>query len=88
MAKRGDQKTIKVEGTEFLLQHPGLLESIRMRDRSKNEAGSLIEETIYRELMEHVVFLKEGGKVDFEYFEENPGFQEVMREAMSFTFRN
>lgn len=87
MAKRGDQKTIKVEGIEYLLQHPGLLESIRMRDRSKNEAGSLIEETIYRELMEHVIFLKEGGQVDFEYFEENPGFAEVMREAMAFTFR-
>lgn len=87
MAKRGEQKTIKVEGIEYLLQHPGLLESIRMRDRSKNEAGSLIEETIYRELMEHVIFLKDGGKVDFEYFEENPGFTDVMKEAMAFTFR-
>lgn len=87
MAKRGNQKTIKIEGIEYTLQHPGLLESIRMRDRSKNEAGSLIEETIYRELLEHVIFLEEGGKVDFEYFEENPGFTDVMKEAMSFTFR-
>ncbi len=87
MAKRGEQKTVKVEGIEYVLQHPGLLESIRMRDRSKNEAGSLIEETIYRELMEHVIFLKDGGKVDFEYFEENPGFTDVMKEAMAFTFR-
>ena len=87
MAKRGEQKTIKVEGIEYLLQHPGLLESIRMRDRSKNEAGSLIEETIYRELMENVIFLKEGGKVDFEYFEENPGFTDVMKEAMEFVFK-
>ncbi|NYV68131.1 hypothetical protein HYI36_22905 [Bacillus sp. Gen3] len=87
MAKRGEQKTIKVEGIEYVLQHPGLLESIRMRDRSKNEAGSLIEETIYRELMEHVVFLNDGNKVDFEYFEENPGFTDVMKEAMSFVFK-
>ena len=84
MAKRGDQKTIKVEGIEYLLQHPGVLESVRMRDRSKNSAGTAMEELTYRELMEHVVFLKDGGKVDFEYFEENPGFLEVMNEAMNF----
>ncbi|MGG0666969.1 hypothetical protein ABE073_00310 [Lederbergia citrisecunda] len=87
MAKRGEQKSMKIEGTEYLFQHPGLLESIRMRDRSKNEAGSLIEETIYRELMEHVIFLKDGGKVDFDFFEETPGFSDVMKEAMAFTFR-
>lgn len=87
MAKRGEQKDIKVEGIEYKLQHPGLLESIRMRDRSKNEAGSLIEENIYRELMDHVIFLGDGSKVDFEYFEENEGFTDIMKEAMAFTFR-
>ncbi|PIC73370.1 hypothetical protein CSV76_11030 [Sporosarcina sp. P17b] len=87
MAKRGEQKEIKIEGIEYLFQHPGLLESIRMRDRSKNDAGTMIEEVIYRELMEHVVFTKEGGKVDFDFFEENPGFTDVMGEAMTFTFR-
>ncbi|MGA4517201.1 hypothetical protein ACPA0F_07925 [Solibacillus silvestris] len=87
MAKRGEQKEMKIEGIEYTFQNPGLLESIRMRDRSKNEAGSLIEETIYRELMEHVIFLKDGSKVDFEFFEENAGFQDVMKEAMAFTFR-
>ena len=87
MVKRGEQKTITVEGIEYTLQHPGLLESIRMRDRSKNDAGSMIEELIYRELMEHVIFLKDGGKASFDYFEENPGFSDVIKEAMSFTFR-
>ena len=87
MAKRGEQKTIKVEGIEYLLQHPGLLESIRMRDRSKNDIGTLIEELTYREMLDHVIFLKDGSKVDFEYFEENPGFADVMKEAMEFVFK-
>ena len=87
MAKRGEQKTIKVEGIEYMLQHPGLLESIRMRDRSKNQLGVPMEELTYRELLDHVVFLKDGGKVDFEHFEENPGFTDVMEEAMDFVFK-
>lgn len=87
MAKRGEQKQIKVEGIEYTLQHPGLLESIRMRDRAKNDAGQMGEEAIYRELLTHVIFLKEGGQPDFDFFEENPGFADVIREAMAFTFQ-
>lgn len=87
MKKRGTQKEIKIEGIEYLLQHPGLLESIRMRDRSKNDAGQVIEENLYRELMKNVIFFKEGGQPDFEFFEENPGFMEVMGEASTFTFQ-
>ncbi|WP_424513773.1 hypothetical protein [Psychrobacillus psychrotolerans] len=87
MAKKGTQKETKVEGIEYIFQHPGLLESIRMRDRSKNEGGSMNEENLYKELMEHVIFLKEGGKVTFDHFEEHEGFKDVIKEAIAFTFR-
>jgi len=87
MAKKGTQKDTKVEGVEYIFQHPGLLESIRMRDRSKNEGGSMNEENLYKELMEHVIFLKDGGKVTFDHFEEHEGFKDVIKEAIAFTFR-
>lgn len=87
MAKKGSQKEITVEGIDYILQHPGLLESIRMRDRSKNENGAIIEENLYKELMEHVIFIKDGGKATFEHFEENGGFKEVIQEASRFCFR-
>ncbi|WP_419957215.1 hypothetical protein [Psychrobacillus psychrotolerans] len=87
MAKKGTQKETKVEGVEYIFQHPGLLESIRMRDRSKNEGGSMNEENLYKELMEHVIFLKDGGKVTFDHFEEHEGFKDVIKEAIAFTFR-
>lgn len=87
MAKKGSQKETTIEGVDYIFQHPGLLESIRMRDRSKNDNGAMIEENLYKELMEHVIFLKAGGKVTFEHFEEHEGFKDVIKEAIAFTFR-
>jgi len=87
MAKKGTQKEVTVEGVDYIFQHPGLLESIRIRDRSKNENGALIEENIFKELMDHVIFLKDGGKVTWDHFEEHEGFKEVIKEASAFTFR-
>ncbi|KZR58973.1 hypothetical protein [Pseudobacillus badius] len=87
MATRREQKSIEVEGIQYTLYHPGLQESIRMHDRCKNESGVQLDEVLYRELMEHVIRLRDGTKVDFEYFEENPGFMEVMAEARAFTFK-
>lgn len=76
------------EETKFKFQHPGLLESIRMRDRSKNESGNgYNEENLYSELLEHVIFLEDGSRVNFEYFEENEGFTDVIKAATKFVFR-
>ncbi|WP_313150947.1 hypothetical protein [Lysinibacillus capsici] len=87
MAKKGEQKEITVNGVDYIIQYPGLREAIRMRDNSKNENGVQVGEKLYNDLMEHVVFLKEGGKVNYEHFEENGGFTEVMKEAVKFTFQ-
>lgn len=87
MAKKGEQKEITVEGIDYVIQYPGLREAIRMRDNSKNEHGVQVGEKLYSALMEHVVFLKGGGKVTYEHFEENGGFTEVMKEAVNFTFQ-
>lgn len=74
--------------TTYKFQHPGLLESIRMRDRSKNESGNgYNEENLYSELLEHVIFLEDGSRVNFEYFEENEGFTDVIKAATKFVFR-
>ncbi|NYV68130.1 hypothetical protein HYI36_22900 [Bacillus sp. Gen3] len=85
MPKPIRQKAIEVEGIEYVLRHPGLMKVVEMKDRIVNENGNA-DEVFYRELMEHVIFLKDGSKVDFEFFEENPGFLEVMSEAKAFTF--
>ena len=87
MPKQIKQKIIEVEGIEYILRLPGLMERINMDERTRGKNGSIEDEALYRELMEHVIFLRDGSKVDFEYFEETPGFLEVMREAMAFTFR-
>ncbi|MEK4085607.1 hypothetical protein [Psychrobacillus sp. FSL K6-1415] len=89
MAKKGEQKTFesKKNGNKYLFQHPGLRESIKMRDKSKNEHGVQQSETLYEDMMEHVIFLEDGGKVDFDHFEEAGGFSEVMSAAVKFTFQ-
>lgn len=89
MAKNGQQKEYKAEnGQEYIFQHPGLRESIRMKDRSKqNQFGVQSTEVLYEEIMKNCIFLKEGGKVDFEHFEEHGGFNEVMSEAIKFIFQ-
>lgn len=87
MAKKGEQKEITVDGIDYVLQYPGLREAVRMRDNAKNQHGVVVNETLYNSLMEHVVFLKEGGKVTYEHFEEHSGFTEVFSEAVKFTFQ-
>ncbi|MBH0171021.1 hypothetical protein [Fictibacillus sp. 18YEL24] len=91
-AKAGSQKEFTLfEGNEneqkFLFQHPGVRAGVQIRGRSKDATGNLDEEKYYTELMNHVVFLKtEDGvkKVNWDYWEENDGFLEVMKEASSF----
>lgn len=87
MAKKGEQKEITVNEVNYIIQYPGLREAIRMRDNAKNANGVQVGEKLYSDLMEHVVFLKEGGKVTYEHFEESGGFTEVMKAAVEFTFQ-
>lgn len=80
-AKSGTQKTIEVEGKEYTLQHPGVREGVKIRGRSKDQFGNLDEEKYYDELMKHVIVQP---KTNWDYWEENDGFLEVMKEASTF----
>jgi hypothetical protein len=79
--KSGTQKTITVNEVEYTLQHPGVRAGVQIRGRSKDATGHLDEEKYYTELMKHVIVQP---KVDWDYWEENEGFLEVMKEASSF----
>ncbi|WP_313893855.1 hypothetical protein [Psychrobacillus sp.] len=88
MAKKGEQKLFEATTKEkYTFQHPGLRESVRMRDKSKNEHGVQQGEKLYEAMMEHVIFKEDGTKVSFEHFEEVGGFSEVMAAAVKFTFQ-
>jgi hypothetical protein len=84
MAKKGTQKTIEVEGKKYILQHPGVRFAVKMRDMAKDHNGQLIEEKYYEEIMKHVIFTEDGGKTNWDYWDENEGFTEVMMEAVRF----
>lgn len=81
MAKIGTQKTIKVEGIEYTLQHPGTREFVRIQDRAQTETGLPSTEKLAEEVFKHVVV---NPKVDFEYFDEHDGFDEVLKESLTF----
>lgn len=91
MAKvEGTQKEVKItvtgekgEAVEkvYLLQHPGVREAVRLRGRSKDAMGNMDEEKYYDELMKKVIVQP---RTNWDYWEENEGFQEVMKEASTF----
>lgn len=91
MAKKGEQKNYEATtGVKYILQHPGLREAIRMRDRSKTERGTSTE-ALYSEFMEHVIFEDVEGtpqRVTWDHFEEKGGLSEVMKQASTFVFQN
>lgn len=91
MAKKGEQKNFEATtGVKYILQHPGLREAIRIRDRSKTERGTSTE-ALYSEFMEHVIFEDIDGvpqRVTWDHFEERGGLSEVMKQASTFVFQS
>lgn len=84
--KAGSQKEFIVtneqgEETKYLFQHPGVKGGVQLRGRAKDMNGNLDEEKYYGELMSKVIVQP---KVNWDYWEENEGFQEVMKEASTF----
>lgn len=75
------QKKFKREGVEYTFQRPSMHETVKMRDRCKDRNGELVEEKYYNEIMKYVVVEP---KVDWEYWDDHEGFQEVMAEAIKF----
>lgn len=81
MAKIGTKKQVEIEGTEYTLQHPGTRAYTQIQDRIQREGGKMSSEKLAEELFKHVIVEP---KVDFDYFDEHDGFDEVIEEAMTF----
>ncbi|MBY8913313.1 hypothetical protein P8917_00910 [Bacillus atrophaeus] len=81
MAKFGTQKKVTVKGVEYTLQHPGVKKSIEIQDETIKSNGVPSITKMYELYMEHVIVEP---KVNWEFFEENEGIQEVMQEAALF----
>lgn len=81
MAKAGTQKVVKVEGIDYTLQHPGVREFVRLQDRVKDDNGHPSNEKYSEEVMKIVVV---DPKVDWDYFEEHEGYEELIKEAGQF----
>lgn len=84
MAKNANnQKTVTIDETEYVLQHPGVRAGVQLRDRAKDINGNLVEEKFYDELMKHVIV---SPKVTWDSADEmgNAAFNELMKEASTF----
>lgn len=81
MAKIGTQKTVTVEGIDYVLQHPGSREYARIQDRTQTEIGIPSTEKLSEEIFKHVIVEP---KVSWEYFDEQDGYEEVLKESMTF----
>lgn len=84
MAKNANnQKTVTIDETEYVLQHPGVRAGVQLRDRAKDINGNLVEEKFYDELMKHVIV---SPKVNWDSADEmgNGAFNELMKEASAF----
>lgn len=81
MAKIGTKKTVEVQGVEYTLQHPGTRAFVQIQDRIQMDNGNSSNEKLSEEIFKHVIVEP---KVDFDYFDENEGYEELMSEASTF----
>lgn len=93
MALQGKTEEKEFGGETFIFQHPGIEGALDIQERSTDEKGKRVNKKMYKELLEHVVFVKKDGvpqKVDIAYFEKFDSmtiFAEVVRYATNFLFR-
>lgn len=93
MAMQNKKETETIAGKKFIFQHPGLEATLDIRERAKDQNGNTSEKELYKEFLEHVVFVEEDGvpqRVTVEYFEQFDSmkvFTDVMRKASKFLFR-
>ncbi|MES3674266.1 hypothetical protein QNI26_22535 [Bacillus velezensis] len=82
MSKFGKQKTVKIQGIEYTLQHPGTRRMVEIQDEAINiNTGRPTSSQLYELYMKEVVV---NPKVNFEYFDEHAGFNELMYEVSTF----
>lgn len=76
-----EQKTVTINGTEYTLQMVMPREWLRMKDRSKNKHGQVVEENFYTEILKHIVV---SPKVSLDDFTNMNELDEIVREAARF----
>ncbi|MGN8233236.1 hypothetical protein ACTHAL_001464 [Priestia flexa] len=81
MAKLGKQKQVTVEGVEYTLQHPGTEAWLDIQDRIQTGNGVVSNKQMAKEIFNHVIVEP---KVNFAYFDEQDGLEELMVEATTF----
>lgn len=80
--KKPKQKSETIGGIDFVFQHPGIRQLLRITDQSKNKDGVLMSETYYKQIMEHVIVAP---KTDWDFWDEHDDIlEEVMGAAVSF----
>lgn len=68
-------------GVSYVFQFPGTLAVQKIIDNSKNAFGNVVESTYNGLLMEQVIV---SPQIDWDYWDENDGYQEVMNAADRF----
>lgn len=93
MALKGKQVTETFGGDKFIFQHPGIQKAVQMQDESVDQNGNRSGEVLYKEFLDHVVFLEVDGvptRITMDHFEKYDSmkvFSEVMKFASKFIFR-
>lgn len=76
-----EQKKITVNETEYTLQKVMPREWLRMKDRSKNKHGQVVEENFYSEILKHIVVSPKKSLDDFTNMSE---VDEIVKAAARF----
>lgn len=84
MNKFGKQETFEVEGVTYTMQFPGVRAAQKILDESKGFGGRFSDEAYNERLMNDVIVEP---KVDWDYWDQNSGYREVMQKADNFLGR-
>ncbi|MGX7417811.1 hypothetical protein ACWOFR_03295 [Carnobacterium gallinarum] len=84
LKKFGKQETIEIEGIEYTFQFPGIRKAQQILDSSKMLNGVISDEAYNHQLMETVIVEP---KTNWDYWDENSGYREVMALADNFLGR-
>lgn len=76
-----EEFTHEATGTKYVFQFPGTKAVQGIIDKSKNGFGNIVETEYNEQLMEKVIV---SPQTDWDYWDENEGYREVMTEADRF----
>lgn len=82
----GKQETFKASnGNEYVFQFPGTKKAQEILDSNKNAYGIVVDSAYYEDLWKTVIIEPKG--IDWDYWDENGGYREVMGACDNFLAR-